>query len=42
VEELRELTREIATPDYGFEVGSSGSGPSLVTWVLGSPRPSTL
>jgi len=42
VEEMRELTREIATPDYAFEVGSIGSGPSLVTYVLGSPRPSTL
>lgn len=42
VEELRELTRELATPDYAFEAGSVGSGPSLVTYVLGHPRTSTL
>ena len=41
VEELRELTRELAAPDYAFEVGFTGSGPSLVTWVLGSPQPPT-
>jgi hypothetical protein len=36
-DELRELTREIAGPDYAFEAGTTGSGPSLVTWVLGAP-----
>jgi hypothetical protein len=41
-DELRELTRDLAGPDYVFEAGTMGSGPSLVTWVLGSPRPPTL
>jgi hypothetical protein len=42
VDELRELTRELAGPDYGFEAGSTGSGPGLVTYVLGIPRTPTL
>jgi hypothetical protein len=41
-DELRELTRDLAGPDYAFEAGTTGSGPSLITWVLGSPRPPTL
>ncbi len=35
--ELDALTREIAVPDYAWEAGSIGSGPSLVTYVLGEP-----
>jgi hypothetical protein len=42
VDELRELTRELSAPDYTFEVGSLGSGPRLVTYVLGSPPAPTL
>jgi hypothetical protein len=42
VAELSELGRELATPDYAFEAGSVGSAASLVTYVLGHPRTSTL
>jgi hypothetical protein len=42
VEELRDLTREIAKPDYVFEVGTVGSRPNFVTYVLGHPRGSTV